>query len=80
MKMALVRVAVNLRWYDYIGWAGTILVLSAYATGSIYIFSLANALLFVPVALPAIYRRAWNAVAISCTFGIIGIITVIRWN
>lgn len=67
-----------MRWYDYVGWAGTVGVLVAYATGSLHTFNLANAVLFVPVALPAAIRRAWNAAAISTAFGIIGLVAVLR--
>lgn len=68
----------TVKWYDIVGWVGTVLVLAAYATGSLHTFNLANAILFVPVALPAAVRRAWSAAAISTAFGIIGLVATLR--
>lgn len=68
----------RMRWYDVAGWVGTLGVLSAYATGSALVFAWANALLFVPVALPAVMRRAWPPAAISVTFGVLGWVHLAR--
>jgi hypothetical protein len=65
-------------WYDILGWAATVAVLAAYASHRPQLFDGANALLWVPVALPAFLRGAYNSVAISATFGIIGTIAVLR--
>lgn len=68
----------RVHWVDIVGWAGTVGVLAAYATGSAFVFAWANALLFVPVALPAVWRRAWSPAAISITFGVLGWVHVLR--
>lgn len=66
-----------MKWYDIVGWIGTILVLLSYATRNPTVFVLANTLLWPAVILPSAYRRAWSAAAISFAFGMIGFYTLI---
>lgn len=67
-----------MRWYDIVGWIGTVLVLAAYASKRARTFDWANALLFIPVGLPSFLRGAYNGAAISCTFGVLGIVALTR--
>lgn len=58
------------------GWLAVALVLATYLLAPSY-FDLANATLCVPVALPALVRRAWPSAAISLAFGVIGLVHLI---
>jgi hypothetical protein len=60
-----------MKWYDCVGWIGTLVVLACYAWAR-QRFDVANMLLWPAVILPSVYRRAWSAAAISFAFGIIG--------
>lgn len=61
-----------------IGWLGTLGVLGAYATRRARVFAWANAVLCVPVALPALVAGVYSAAAISLVFGALGVVTLIK--
>lgn len=63
-----------------VGWIGTLGVLAAYASRSARVFAWANALLCVPVALPAIVAGVYSAAAISLVFGALGVVTLVKGN
>lgn len=67
-----------MKWYDYLSWISVAAVLAAYAAGSLWLFSLANAILFFPVALPSIARRAYSGAAINTAFGLLGWVYLIK--
>lgn len=61
-----------------IGWVGTIGVLAAYASGGVRRFDWANALLWLPVALPALVAGAYSTAALNFAFGVIGTVHLIK--
>lgn len=61
---------------DVLGWVGVVLVLVAYAIGG-RVFDAANVVLCVPVALPALTRRAYPSASISLAFGLIGLVHLV---
>jgi ABC-type sulfate transport system permease component len=65
-------------WIDVIGWVAVAGVLTAYALKNGKHFDLANAFLWLPVALPALVRGAYNGALLNACFGVIG--TVHLWR
>ena len=66
---------------DAASYASVAYILYKYWRGSPSEFDIANALLFIPVSLPAILAGVWPNVIISCTFGIIALKRVYkRWR
>jgi uncharacterized membrane protein YfcA len=61
-----------------LSWAGVITVLSSYLLGTPKQFDWANALLFIPISLPAILVGAYPNAFISITFGVLAIIKLWR--
>lgn len=62
---------------DMLAWVSLVLLLSAYAKGG-RIFDWANAVLAVPVALPALLVGAYPTAAVSLCFGVIGTVRLLR--
>lgn len=62
---------------DFIGWVAVVQVLLTYALAPRW-FDADNALLCIPVALPALVRRAYPSAAISLTMGAIGALHLVR--
>jgi uncharacterized membrane protein len=61
---------------EIISYISAVIVLAVYFTKGGSAFDKANAILCVPVALPAILSGVWASAAISLTFGVIG---AYRW-
>jgi hypothetical protein len=60
-------------WINIASWLATATVLYTYARCNIKFFHLANAILFIPVALPAFINQSYQAVFISTFFGLAAI-------
>lgn len=74
---AFPRPYIVVRVVDVCGWAAVALVLSVYALAPRW-FDVANAVLCVPVAMPALLRRAYPSASISLAFGVIGALHLVR--
>ena len=67
----------NYSMIDIVAWIATIIVLVLYFAGGRK-FDWANALLFIPITLPALTRGAYSNALISVAFGLIAIIRIAR--